>query len=375
MLTVVAVRGRAMTSQFLRMAAEIYAGDPCWVPPLTMSARRFMSPRKNPYFWDADIDHFLAVDGGRVLGRISVTVDRAYVTRYGPVGFFGWFEAVKDEEVAAALFERAAAWNREHGMTRLAGPYSYCSTQEFGLLVDGFGTRPAAFQAHNPPYYADLLQAAGFRPSYYTSTYRWTLEDDRDTMHAMAERGEKARRAAGLTVRPFDPRRRRADLDLAYALFQASFAANHDVAPMSKAVFDFQARELAAFLDPRLIRFVERNGEPVAFSMLLADLNEVLAAAGGRLSPSFLLRYRGLVRRISAAVVLMIGALPRDAGTGTGRVLAGEIARVGLDPSVPYRAIHTTWIHQENWQSRALVSRTGAGEHRRYAVLEKDIAP
>jgi hypothetical protein len=220
-----------------------------------------------------------------------------------------------------------------------------------------------------------LLEAAGLRPSYTTSTYRWTRDRDGDTMRAMLARGEKARHAAGLTVRPFDPRRRQAELDLAYALFQASFAGNHHVAPMSKAVFDFQARELATFLDPRLIRFVERDGQPVAFSMLLADANEVLAAAGGRLSVPFLLRYRRLVRRISAAVILMIGALPGEAGTGIGRVLAGEIAAVGLDQAVPYRTVHTTWIHQENWQSRALVGRTGASEYRRYAVLEKDISP
>lgn len=375
MLTVEPVRGRRMTDRFLAAAPPLYADDPRWVAPLPVSARRFMSARRNPYFAEADIDHFLAVDGDRVLGRISATVDHRYIARYGKTGFFGWFECVRDEEVARALLQEVEGWAAERGMTRLAGPYSYCSTQEFGLLVDGFDTRPAAFQPHNPPYYADLLHDAGYRESFRTSTFHWTAERDRPVMEAVRARGRKVERAGGFTVRSLDPSRRDADMDVAYELFRRSFQDNHEVIPMSRPVFDFQAAELKAFLDPELVRFVEKDGRPVGFSMLLADLNEVLAVAGGRLSPSFLLRYRSLRRRIRGAVVLMIGARPDAVGTGIGRVLAGELARVGLGEAGPYREVHTTWVHEENWQSRALVSWTGAQPARRYAVLEKDLAP
>ena len=370
--TVVPVRGRRLATRFLTMPFPLYRECPQWIPPLTYSARRFMNPRHNPYFRQAEIDHFLAVDdAGRAVGRICATVDPDYVARFGKTGFFGWLETVDDPGVAGALLHQAEDWARERGMAALAGPYSYNATQEFGLLVDGHATTPAVFQPHNPGYYADLLRGAGYRISFRTDTYRWTAPDDEPVMRAAVEHADAARRRYRLSVRTADPARWSAELDTAYRLFCASFADNHDMVPMSREMFDFEAAELKPFLDPRLITFVEHAGEPVGFSILIADANEVLAAARGRLSPGFLLRFRRLVRSVRGAVVLMVGALPSAAGMGVGRVLAGEIARVGLGHAGRYRTVHTTWIHEHNWQSRALVRRTGAVPYRRYAVFEK----
>ncbi|WP_157849682.1 MULTISPECIES: GNAT family N-acetyltransferase [Streptomyces] len=375
MLTVQPVRGRRMVREFLAMAGPLYRDDPRWVPPLTLAARRFMSPRHNPYHREAETEHFLAVDRGRVLGRISTTRDPGYVERYGDVGFFGWFESTDDQEVATALLETAEDWARERGLTKVAGPYSYCSTQEFGLLVDGFDTVPAAFQPHNPPYYAGLVEGAGYTEAYRTDTFSWGPDDDRAMMERVVARGERVLRSGGFRVRDLDSRRWDAELDLLYELFRASFAGNHEVIPMSRPVFDYNASELKDFLDPRLVRIVERDGTPVAFTMLLADPNEVLAAANGRLSPGFLLRYRKLLRQITGTVVLMIGARPELEGEGIGRILAAELAKVALGRVGGYRQVHTTWIHEENWQSRALVGRTGARPRRRYVVLEKELGP
>lgn len=359
---------------FLDMPRALYADDPRWIPPLTYSARRFMCPRKNPYFREAEIDHFVASDkGGRALGRISATIDHRYVLRYGPVGFFGWFECIDDERVARALLDRVEQWAAERGMSRLAGPYSYCSTQEFGLLVEGFDTTPAAFQPHNPPYYKDLLERAGYRPSYRTDVYEWSAGANHDELLVAVERGERARQRYGLTVRRMDPRHRDAEMDRIYDLFVASFAENHDVIPMSRPVFDFQAKELEPFLDPELTFFVERGGEPVGFGLLAADANEVLQVADGRVTPGFLLNFKRLTKAITGTVVLMIGARPDVVGAGVGRVLAGVIAEIGLGRVGNYRSVHSTWIHQENWQSRALVAGTGARPRRTYEVLEKEL--
>ena len=70
----------------------------------------------------------------------------------------------------------------------------------------------------------------------------------------------------------------------------------------------------------------------------------------------------------------MIGARPDSIGLGVGRVLGAEIARVGLGEVGQYREVHTTWIHQDNWQSRALVNATGAKPYRTYAVFDKELA-
>lgn len=170
-------------------------------------------------------------------------------------------------------------------MTRLTGPHSYCSTQEFGLLTDGFDSRPAAFQSHNPPYYLDLLSAAGFTPDFRTDTFSYFADRDADQLRRLVRRGEAVVAQQGLRVRSLEPARWEREIDLIHELLSASFGANHDMVPMSRAVLGFQTDEIRPFLDPRLVRFVELDGEPVGFSMLMADANEVLAATHGSAGP------------------------------------------------------------------------------------------
>ena len=363
-----------MTTQFIEMPRLVYRHDAHWIAPLTSSARKFMSAHRNPYFAEATAEHFMAFDErDRPIGRISASIDRRYVTSFAPVGFFGWFECVDDQAVASALLRDAEAWVAARGLRRIAGPYSYCSTQEFGLLTAGFDTAPAAFQAHNPPYYRRLIEGAGYHRSYGTDVYEWSAQTDTGVLRSIADRGQRAQDAFGLQVRHLDPRAWDAEMDLLYDLFVASFVDNHDVVPISRPVFDAQARELRAFFDPDLTFFVERDGVPVGFGLLIADANEVLAVADGRLSPGFLLRFKALRRAVTGAVVLMIGARPDAVGSGVGRVLAGVIARIALGEKGRYSRVHTTWIHEQNWQSRAMVAGAGGQPRRSYTIFEREL--
>ncbi|AYN37364.1 hypothetical protein DUI70_6871 [Streptomyces albus] len=365
-----------MVDQFISFASDLYRDDEHWAPPLVSDVRRFMDPKTNPYFDEAEIEHFLAIGPDeRVLGRVSASVDPAYVDRFGRTGFFGWFECVDDQEVADALLQTAEEWVRARGMDRLAGPYSYCATQEFGLLVEGFGDRPAVFQPHNPPYYEALLSRAGFARDFHTDTFSWLAERDEKAMERLVRRGEKVVAEFGLTVRDLDPARWDSEIDLVQELLAASFAENHDMVPISKPVLHFQLGELRELIDPRLTRFVEYNGKTVAFSMLAADGNELLREAGGELTESFLARYEELKAAIRGTVVLMIGVRPEYEGLGIGRVLIGEIAKIPLGGIGAYRDVHTTWIHEHNWQSRSYLAQAGSAPARTYAVYGKGLAP
>ncbi|MEU9108295.1 hypothetical protein AB0D54_28985 [Streptomyces xanthophaeus] len=368
------VRGHQMVDRFIGFAAHVYEGDDRWVPPLVSDVRRFMDPETNPYFAEAEIEHFLATDGqGRTVGRISASIDPAYVERFGKTGFFGWFECVPDPEAASALLRTAEAWLADRGMERVAGPYSYCATQEFGLLVDGFDRQPAVFQPHNPPYYADLLSRAGYAPDFRTHTFSWLGDRDADTMARLVRRGDQVTEELGLTLRDLDPERWDSEADLIQELLAASFADNHDMVPISKPVLRFQFGELQELIDPRLTRFVEYQGETVAFSVLAADGNELLKEAGGELTEAFMERYPELKAGIRGTVVLMIGVRPQYAGLGIGRVLIGELAKVALGRVAPYRDVHTTWVHEHNWQSRAYMRQAGSEPVRTYAVYGKDL--
>jgi GNAT superfamily N-acetyltransferase len=98
------VQDRAGLRAFVRFPETLYRGDPRWVAPLRRDEEEKLSPR-NPYFDHAEARLFLARREGGVVGRLAAIVDRWHLERWKDgTGLFGFFEAVDDAAVAAALF-------------------------------------------------------------------------------------------------------------------------------------------------------------------------------------------------------------------------------------------------------------------------------
>jgi GNAT superfamily N-acetyltransferase len=160
------VSGRAELERFLRLPWRIYAGDPHWVPPLLSDVRAALDPKKHPFHEHADVATFLAWRGNEAVGRIAAVVNRVHNEFHEEsTGFFGLFESIDDQGVADALLMTAEKWLRERGMTSVQGPMNLSTNEEVsspGVLVDGFHRPPVIMMSHNPPYYAALVERAGY---------------------------------------------------------------------------------------------------------------------------------------------------------------------------------------------------------------------
>ncbi|MDN5746583.1 MAG: hypothetical protein L0H31_15905 [Nocardioidaceae bacterium] len=370
-ITVKPVRGRRERKAFAECGRLVHPPSSRFIAPLDSDVVDYVTESKNPFFAEAHIEHFIAWRDDDPVGRIAAVIEQRYVDHFGPTGWFGWFDCINDTEVAGALLGTVEGWLRDRGMARVEGPYSYDATQEFGLLVEGFGHEPALMQPHHEPYYQDLLRQSGYRKRFGTSTYSWTLGDP--GLEAVSERGRRALDGSDMTVRSPSLKQGSKDLESLWELFVATFSNQHDMLPMTREVFDWQLQSMKFFLDEKLVRVVEKDGQAIAFSFLAADANEVLKVAQGRMTPLTLARLPMLLRRVTGTVVLMIGVRAGFEATGAGRVIAGQIADVALGKVGRYSAVHTTWIHDDNRDSHALVNRTGAKPRRRYEVVGKDL--
>ena len=102
------------TKAFIKFQWRVYADDPQWIPPLIIERKEFLHPRKNPFFQHAEVQLFLAQQGGETVGRIAAIINTDHDQyHHERAGFFGLFECLPQEEIAAALFEAAEAWVRE----------------------------------------------------------------------------------------------------------------------------------------------------------------------------------------------------------------------------------------------------------------------
>ena len=155
---------RQDVNAFIDLPFRLYAGNPCWVPPLIMEMRGVLNPRKHAFYQHGAAAFYLALDDdGQPLGRLAVLDNRAY-NDYNreKTAFFTFFESREDPAISEGLFKAAFAWARARGLTEMHGPKGFTALDGMGLLVKGFEHRAALGQAYNPPYYDALLKSLGF---------------------------------------------------------------------------------------------------------------------------------------------------------------------------------------------------------------------
>ncbi len=372
-ITVRPVRDRRDLKAFINLPRKIYSGDPMWRAPLKRSLARRMDRSANPFHSEAAVDHFVAYMGGKSsVGRISVAVDPSYTARYGHYAFFGFFESIDDTTVAGALLRTAELWAHRQGMARLTGPYSYSTREEIGILIDGFDQPPTLMQPHNPPYYARLLSEAGYVTRFDTTCYRWRRGIDDAHAERLRRRGRRVLASGTIGVRAPDMRCYEAELERLRTIYNDSFHEHPEHVPISSPVFSAMAKELRPLIDPHLIRIVEVDGAAAGFLMMIPDLNEVVPRSGRLSAPllaRLLLKRSGRIPGINTAVVVMIGAAQCRFGEGIGRVIAGEMAEIIAASN--YQQVATTWIHEDNRWSNALVAQMKSPPSKRYRVYEK----
>jgi GNAT superfamily N-acetyltransferase len=289
-----------------------------WVAPLRTEVAKLLDRRRNPFYQHAEAEYFLAERDGAVMGRIAAITNANHWKAHpeeSQVGFFGFFECVNDPGVAAALFGAAAGWLGERGMKVMRGPASPSTNDECGLLVDGFDTPPVLLNPHNPPWYAGLVEGAGFTGVMDLLCYvgSGTAPPRRlvDGARRMAER-------FGITLRGLDMKHFRRDVELIKDLYNRAWEKNWGFVPMTDAEIDVLAAGLKPVVEPDLIVFAEKDGKPIGVGITVPDINVALKRnPSGRLITGLpILLWHLWTRRIHRVRTLILGVLPEYRRTG-----------------------------------------------------------
>lgn len=371
---ITAVSDRRSLDDFIEVPWAIYANDPHWVPPLRFERRQALA-RDQPFSQHADWQAFVAYRDGRPIARISAQVDRLHQECYHDrTGFFGFLEAPDDPEVFQALFATAEAWLRERGMTRVRGPFSLNVNQETGLLVEGFETPPYLMMGHAPRYYEARLRELGYVGVKDLLAYGVDVPYvPPPTLQAML-----ARQAGQLRIRPFDNKRKAAELEVLRDLFNDAWSENWSFVPFTEAEFAMIGKELLPLIPPDFIQIAEIEGEPVAFMAFMPNINEVIADLDGKLLPFgwAKLLWRLKVRFPSSVRVSLMGVRKRFHHTRMGPTLAYGVIDAGLAPALRMgvKRAEMSWILEDNQGMRGIIEALGGVVTKRYRMFDKDLA-
>jgi len=137
-ISIVPVEGKKLLKAYIDFPHDLYEGDPNYVPELYMAQKDLFNPKKNPLFQHAELQSFLAKDGDKIVGRITAIRNGNYNDYHKcNVGFFGFYDVIDDYEVSKALFDTAAQWCRDKGLTAVLGPTNFTTNDTAGILIEG----------------------------------------------------------------------------------------------------------------------------------------------------------------------------------------------------------------------------------------------
>ncbi|QDU91719.1 hypothetical protein Pla175_51490 [Pirellulimonas nuda] len=372
---VVPVVGSKQQKQFLALPWKINAGDPNWVPPLRANQRLLAGFGEHPFYNDAQTQQFLALRGGKPVGRISAIINHAHNrTQKDKVGFFGFFESVDDPAVSGALFDAAGAWLAEREMTVIRGPANPSLNYEWSMLIDGFDTPPFFMMTHNPPYYPALVEASGFAKAQdlfaFYGEVAMLQELKKDTKVIRID--QQIRERFGVTVRDMDRSRFREEVEMFLRIYNEAMSQTWGHVPLSKAEIHHLAAELKHLIVPELAIVAEVEGEPVGVVFALLDYNTRIKKIDGRLYPFGFLRLLYNKRAIKRIRLVSTNVIPKYQSWGVGVTLAYAM----LGPSLKFgiREAEFSWVLESNDLSRKSLEKGGALKYKKYRVYDKPLA-
>src|SRR5512134_2813252 len=106
MLTIekVDTKNKTQVKRFVEFPYWLYRDCPQWVPPLYVDAYMYLNRDKHPFHEHSDVDFFLAVRDGRVVGRIAAIENKPFNQyHHTRKADFYLFDCENDPEAAAAL--------------------------------------------------------------------------------------------------------------------------------------------------------------------------------------------------------------------------------------------------------------------------------
>jgi len=362
--------------RFVRFAWTIYPNDPYWVPPLVADRLKLLDRQANPFWQSAELACWLAWRGQEVVGTIAAILDHHRNAVLGQrLGSFGFFECREDGEAAQALIQTAEDWLRERGMEKIVGPHNPTHSDEMGLLVEGFDSRPAVLETHTAPYYPAYFEQRGYTPYQTLVARRLFLSSGATPADLLPARmiaiAERVAQREDVRIRPVDMKNWEADIATACRVYNAALAPLPGYVDIPEAEFQRAALGFKAIIDPQMALMVEVNGEPAAFALALPDANQALQKMNGRSDLFALLKFLWVSRNLEQLSFKILMVVPEYQGRGLESLLILRVTEHALRKK--YKVVESALTGDENLKSNRLQERLGLQVYRCYHIYQKDL--
>lgn len=370
--------------EFIEFPKRLYKGDPNWVCMLDSELKATFDPGKNRLFRQGDASRWILKDeNGKTIGRIAAFFDTVRSSVYRqPTGGIGFFEVIENKEAAFALFDEGKKWLSSHGMDAMDGPINFGENDtNWGLLVEGF-TQPTFGMPYHKKYYREFFEAYGFRNYFEQYSYCREARDKDGKIEEFPPRimkiAEWLSKRPGYSFQHFEFARKDKFInDLVHVYNSAWSVFKEDFTPLNPEILNATFQKAKAFIDEDIIWFAYFNGEPIAFFVLLPDLNQIIKHFNGRLHVWNMIRFvwSRAKHKMTRMRAIVGGVNPSHQNSGVESAIFLQLYRVfKLKPW--YKELELSWVGDFNPKMIAIYEALGTQKARthityRYMINDK----
>jgi len=355
---------------FIMLPWTVYKNDPQWIPPLISQQKMQFNKNKHPFFEHSEADFFIARRGKKTVGTIVAILNNRHNKVHDEnVGFFGFFETIKDYEVAEQLFNTVMDWAKMKGLDYIRGPENYSQNEVSGLLVDGFDTPPVILMAHNPPYYQDFFEKYGFTKAM--DMWAYCMDKDTQIPERLVKIVERMKARSDVTFRTINKKILNKEIEKVKYVYNHAWEKNWGFVPLTDHEIDHIADELKPIVDEDIVYFAEKDGEPIGFSLAAPDINQALKKINGRLFPFGIFKLLYHSKKIDRLRVIIMGVVKEYRNKGIDSVFYLDTYQKGINKG--YNWGEFSWILENNDPMNAALRNIGARVYKTYRIYEKKI--
>ena len=330
-IKVIKVQSKKEMKMFISFPHTLYQKYDNYVPDLDSDVEDFFNPKKNRNLAYADVQPFLAMRDGEVVGRIAGVVSHKSNSTWNKrIVRFTYIEFIDDLDVSKALLDTVAEWGKSFGMNEIQGPMGIIDFDKEGMLIEDFDLPGCFMEFWNPPYYKSHMEQLGFKKGADWLQIRFEVPE---------QIPPRFQRVADYSKQEFGVhvvRKTKKEITQSYShkifkLLNESFAQLYGFAPFSEEQAEEVLARFLPFLDMDMVPIVEDNkGELVGIAVTCRDFSDGIKKTHGKLLPFGWLHLLKAIKlgKQDKAQLMIIGIRPDMQGMGVNATIFAHLIPV-----------------------------------------------
>lgn len=354
---------------FIYLPEKIHRDEPEWLPPIYMDEWQLFDRKKNKSFGYADAILLLAYRDHRPVGRIMGIINKRYISvTHEQHGRFCFMDCYNDQEVFHVLISRIEDWVRKNGMEKIVGPLGFSDKDPQGFQIEGFEYPQFITSPTNPPYMVTLVENEGYTKKVDLVNY---LGEIPRQLPPVYERVLQRIEAEYKIIEFPNKKALKPYIIPVLELMNETFTDIYAFVPLNdKEKMDLAARYMP-ILEPKFVKVVEKDGQPIGFAIGLPDLSPGIKACRGRLLPFGIFRVLAESKRTKKLIMMLGGIKKEFRGKGIDVLLGAKIFQAAINSRM--ESIDSHLVLEDNLQMRGEYERIGCKVVKKFRIYQKDL--